>query len=84
MILQQADKSNNNLNRRLMGEFRSLVSDLELREIKLKGRKFTWSNDVTQTIELIEPSVQLSGSVCSQILFYRHYLQWCLSIVLCC
>jgi hypothetical protein len=49
MILTAADKNNANLNRRLMGEFRSLVHDLELREISLKGRKFTWSNDSTQT-----------------------------------
>lgn len=49
MILQPVDKSNNNLNRRLMGEFRSLVSDLELRELRLEGRKYTSSNDVTQT-----------------------------------
>lgn len=49
MILHPADKSNNNLNRRLMGEFRNLVSDMELRELRLRGRKYTWSNDVTQT-----------------------------------
>jgi hypothetical protein len=30
-ILQASDKSNSNLNRRVMGEFRSVVHDLELR-----------------------------------------------------
>jgi len=49
MILQASDKSNNNLNRRLLGAFRGLVNDLELRELNLRGRKFTWSNDTTQT-----------------------------------
>lgn len=49
MILSAQDKSNANLNRSLMGSFWSLVDDLELKELKLKGRKFNWSNDVTQT-----------------------------------
>jgi hypothetical protein len=49
MILQAADKNNCNLNRRLMGAFRDLIRDLELKELNLRGRKFTWSNDHTQT-----------------------------------
>jgi len=49
LILSAADKSNANLNRRLMGEFKSVVDHLQLKEISLTGRKFTWSNDVTQT-----------------------------------
>ena len=49
MILQAQDKSNTNLNRRMMGEFRRVVDDLQLKELKLKGRRFTWSNDRTQT-----------------------------------
>jgi hypothetical protein len=49
MILSAADKSNAILNRRLMGEFREAVNDLELKELNLQGRKFTWSNNHTQT-----------------------------------
>ena len=49
LILQAQDKSNNNLNRRVMGEFKKAVDDLELKELKLKGRRFTWSKDTTQT-----------------------------------
>jgi hypothetical protein len=49
MILQACDKNNSNLNRRLMGEFRSVVQDLDLKELNHKGRKFTWSNERTQT-----------------------------------
>lgn len=49
LILQASDKSNDNLNRRLMGEFRGTVNFLELKELSLRGRKFTWSNDTTQT-----------------------------------
>lgn len=47
--LQACDKSNDNLNMRLMGAFRDVVRDLELKELNLRGRKFTWSNDRTQT-----------------------------------
>ncbi|CAO2206826.1 unnamed protein product [Urochloa humidicola] len=49
MILQACDKSNSNLNRRLMGAFRNVIRDLELKELNLQGRKFTWTNDRTQT-----------------------------------
>ena len=49
MILSAEDKNNSNINRRLMGAFRSMVEELELKEISLTGRKFTWSNNVTHT-----------------------------------
>lgn len=41
LILQAEDKSNDNLNQRLMGEFRSTINFLELKELSLRGRKFT-------------------------------------------
>lgn len=31
-----------------MGAFRDVVQDIELKELNLRGRKFTWSNDRTQ------------------------------------
>jgi exonuclease III len=43
LIYQAADKSNSNLNRAMMGRFRRVLDDLELKEIPLIGRKFTWS-----------------------------------------
>lgn len=49
MILEARDKSNSNLNRRLMGAFREAVRDLNLKELNLRGRKFTWTNNTTQT-----------------------------------
>jgi len=49
LILQAEDKSNDNLNRRLMGAFRRAVDDMELKELCLKGRKYTWSNNRVQT-----------------------------------
>ena len=45
MIYHASDKNNNNLNRSIMGRFRRLLDDLELKEISLLGRKFTWSNE---------------------------------------
>jgi hypothetical protein len=32
-----------------MGAFREVVRDLQLKELNLRGRKFTWTNDRTQT-----------------------------------
>jgi hypothetical protein len=49
MILHSTDKSNNILNTRLMGAFKEVVKDLELKELSLRGRKFTWSNQRTHT-----------------------------------
>jgi hypothetical protein len=37
MILHASDKSNANPNRRLMGAFRDVVCDLELKELNLRG-----------------------------------------------
>jgi hypothetical protein len=32
-----------------MGDFRVVVRDLELKELSLRGRKFMWSDNQTQT-----------------------------------
>jgi len=45
MIYCSEDKSNENINRALMGRFRRFVNDLELKEIPLLGRRYTWSNE---------------------------------------
>ncbi|KAJ1255933.1 hypothetical protein BS78_K130600 [Paspalum vaginatum] len=45
LIYQAANKNNNNLNRAMMGRFRCFLDNLELKEITLLGRKFTWSNE---------------------------------------
>jgi hypothetical protein len=55
MIYQAADKSNGRLHRRQMGRFRRLLSDLELKQLHLHGRLFTWSNERThRTLERID------------------------------
>lgn len=43
-IYSLEDKNNSNINRVLMGHFRSLINNLDLKVVPLKGRKFTWSN----------------------------------------
>uniref|UniRef100_J3LW48 Endonuclease/exonuclease/phosphatase domain-containing protein n=1 Tax=Oryza brachyantha TaxID=4533 RepID=J3LW48_ORYBR len=45
LILEARDKSNSNLNRRMMGRFRRLTDELDLRKLPLWGRRFTWSNE---------------------------------------
>lgn len=45
MIYQARDKSNSNINRRVMGRFRRAVDYGGLKEIKCKTRTFTWSNE---------------------------------------
>lgn len=44
LTLQAVDKSNNRLNMRQMGCFRRIIDDLQLKEMHLNGRAFTWTN----------------------------------------
>jgi exonuclease III len=44
LVYQTSDKNNRNLNRYLMGAFKSALDILLLKEIHLKGRRYTWSN----------------------------------------
>lgn len=45
MFYSSEDKNNDNVNRAMMGRFRRFVNDLELKEIPLLGRRYTWSNE---------------------------------------
>lgn len=45
IIYEACDKSNLNLNRRIMGRFRVAIDSAGLREIKCRNRRFTWSNE---------------------------------------
>jgi len=44
LITNSEDKNSGTVNRAMMGRFRRLISDLELKDLPLLGRKFTWSN----------------------------------------
>jgi hypothetical protein len=48
LIYRASDKSNGHINRRLMNSFRLLVDEVEMKELHLHGRRFTWSSG-TQT-----------------------------------
>jgi endonuclease/exonuclease/phosphatase family metal-dependent hydrolase len=45
LIYQAVDKSNSNLDRAMMGRFRHFINHMELQEIPLLRRKFTWLNE---------------------------------------
>jgi exonuclease III len=45
LIYQAEDKNNSNLDWAKMGRSRRFINDVELHEIPLLGRKFTWSNE---------------------------------------
>jgi hypothetical protein len=44
LIYQAEDKNNTNLHRRLMGSFKATIDALRLKELRLNGRRITWSN----------------------------------------
>jgi hypothetical protein len=44
LIYRSCDKNNGRVDRRLMSSFRSTVNELEIKEIHIHGRKFTWSS----------------------------------------
>jgi hypothetical protein len=45
LIVDMVDKNNANLNRGMMGKFRRLLAEVELKELYLNGRRYTWSNE---------------------------------------
>lgn len=47
LIYRAADKNNPNVDRAMMGRFHRLLNDVELKEIELLGRRYTWSNERT-------------------------------------
>ena len=48
LILQNSDKNNSRINRRTMQRFRQTVAALQLLDIHLHGRRYTWSNEREQ------------------------------------
>lgn len=45
LIYIVCDKNNLNLNSHMTRQFRATINDCELNEVKLAGRRFTWSNE---------------------------------------
>jgi endonuclease/exonuclease/phosphatase family metal-dependent hydrolase len=44
LIYKEEDKNTNRLNRRLMLRFRRASNHMEVKEVNLTGRRYTWSN----------------------------------------
>jgi hypothetical protein len=53
LICRASDKSGGRINRRLLNAFRQLLNDIEMKEIHLHGRCYTWTSG-TQTPKLIK------------------------------
>ncbi|XP_073355487.1 uncharacterized protein [Aegilops tauschii subsp. strangulata] len=45
LISRADEKSNSNINLRMIRSFRAVIDDLGLKELPLTGRRFTWSNE---------------------------------------
>ena len=45
LLVNPEDKSNERINCRMMAKFRSKLNSLELKEVYLNGRRYTWSNE---------------------------------------
>jgi hypothetical protein len=73
LIYEARDKSNTNLNRRLMSLFRDAINACEFKELKLLGRRFTWSNE-----QAVPTLVRLDRAFCNpdwDVLFNLARLQ---------
>jgi endonuclease/exonuclease/phosphatase family metal-dependent hydrolase len=44
LIYKICDKSNGNVNRRLLNQFRQVLEELEVKELHLNGHRFTWTS----------------------------------------
>lgn len=45
LLLDPTDKNRRNVNQRNMGRFRRFVEDMQLKDIPIHGRRYTWSNE---------------------------------------
>lgn len=55
LIVNAEDKNNANVNRRMLARFRATLNRLELKELYLNGRRYTWSSErMNPTLEKID------------------------------
>lgn len=45
LMLGTRDNNNDNINRRNIGRFRRFVDEMEIKDVHLHGRSYTWSNE---------------------------------------
>jgi hypothetical protein len=73
MIYQAVDKNNDHLDLRSMRQFRRTLDDMQVDELYLHGRLFTWSNERRRsTLERID---RVFASVPWLELFPNHHLR---------
>lgn len=61
LLVNPEDKSNEQINRRMLARFRAKLNLLELKEIYLSGRRYTWSNERAEaTLEKIDHTFSTS------------------------
>ncbi|KAM0905184.1 hypothetical protein ACQ4PT_017550 [Festuca glaucescens] len=73
LILKASDKNTNNYNRRTMAAFRRFTNDLELEDLYLHGRRYTWSNEQADAIKWNSQAVgdlKLRAAVSSELIGY--------------
>ena len=55
LLVNPEDKSNNSINRQMMALFRAKLNFLEIKELYLNERRYTWSNEGSRaTLEKID------------------------------
>jgi hypothetical protein len=69
MLYKAADQNNSHLNPCLMGLFHRFIQDMELEELHLHGRLYTWSNERHPTLACIDRAFTCM-SWCE---FYPHH-----------
>lgn len=73
MIYLASDKNNQNINKRNLGRFKHFINEHELKDISLRGRLFTWSNERERpTLEKLD---RVLVSIDWEVLFPNCYLQ---------
>jgi hypothetical protein len=72
LIYRAADKNNSRLNNSLMSAFCNVLNSMELMELHLPGRLFTWSNEQQNphSQELTEHLPARRGATCTPTMLY--------------
>lgn len=72
LILDPGEKSNENINKRLMGKVRRWLRELELKELYLNGRRYTWSNE--REVATLEKLDRVLSAVDWELAFPNSFL----------
>lgn len=92
LITKVADKSNANINHRLIEKFRGALDFTQLKELRLCGRQFTWSNEQASPVltkidhvfhsddwDMLFPNAHLQAIATACSVHALLYLQGCVN-----